>query len=233
LLIDGGTIDSSIDRQAFMAIYSPLRSRRLAAQQKEATQRLITFKLGEETFALPLDRVQKVTTLDRIYGDPQRIGMRFTTYQGQEVVLVDVEHQILGKPPQVLRSGDLNNSSNLDPHNADPIKYLVILQSGSVAAATSTAPKIAQEQRLVGITIDLPPGIQSMPLSAFLPLTDRYNHLHCVSAVSNVAPVNALLRRRAFQIDGASLIAKPLNPDSPQSEQPSIFLLDATSIVGG
>jgi hypothetical protein len=216
-----------------MAIYSPLRSRRLAAQQKEATQRLITFKLGTENFALPLDRVLKVTTLDRIYGDPQRIGRKFTTYQGQEVVLVDVEHQIFGKPPQTFLPIDLDDRSNLDPNNADPIKYLVILQPASIENVTPTAPKIAQEQQLVGLTIDLPPSIQSMPLSAFLPLPDRYNHLHCVSAVSNAVPVNALLRRRAFQIDGGSLVAKQLNPDSPQSEQPSIFLLDATSIVGG
>jgi chemotaxis signal transduction protein len=221
-----------------MAIYSPLRSRRLAAQQKEANQRLITFKLGEENFALPLDRVQKVTTLDRVYQDPQRSGFKFTTYQGQEVVLVDIKQQIFGKSPQVLAPSDLDNSSNLVPGHTEPINYLLILQSAPGNRITPTASKIADEQLLIGITIDLPPSIQSMPLSAFLPLPDRYQHLHCVSAVSNVAPVNALLRRRTFQIDGGAFIAKQLDSalataDAPQSEQPSIFLLDATSIVGG
>jgi hypothetical protein len=178
-----------------------------------------------------------VTTLDRIYRDPQRSGLKFTTYQGQEVVLVDIEHQIFGVSPQVLEPSDLDNSSNLVPSHTNPIGYLLILQSAPEDRITPTTSKIAPEQLLIGIIIDLPPSIQSMPLSAFLPLPDRYQHLHCVSAVSNVAPVNALLRRRTFQIEDGAFVAKQLNSaltetDAPQSEQPSIFLLDATSIVG-
>jgi hypothetical protein len=220
-----------------MAIYSPLRSRRLAAQQKEATQRLITFKLGGENFALRLDRVQKVTTLDRVYQDPLRLGMKFTTYQDREVEVVEIEQQIFGKPLQVIPSRDLKHSSQVDP-----IEYLLILQSTTVATATPPAANIAQEQRLLGFTIDLPPTIQSLPLSAFLPLSDRYSHLRCVSAVSHTAPVNALLRRRAFPLDGASLVAQQLNPDrtptnletdTPRTDRPVLFLLDTTAIVSG
>jgi chemotaxis signal transduction protein len=225
-----------------MAIYSPLRSRRLAAQQTEATQRLITFKLGEENFALPLDRVQKVTTLDLLYADPQGTGVSLTTYQDREILVIDVGHRIFGKPPQVWLPGEHENSSSIGTNpNLNLIRYLLILKSESSESADplqSTMPTADRiEDRLVGLRIDSPPSIQSMPLSAFQPLSDLHSHLHCVSAMSNVVPVNALLRRRAFRVDGASLVQTDEINAAPEVDRsknrPSIFLLDATSIVRG
>ena len=146
-----------------MAIYSPLRSRRLAAQKTEATKRLITFKLGEENFALPLDRVNKVTTLDRVYGDPDRTGVSLTTYQGRELVVIDVGYRIFGKSPQVLLPSQPKKNHSLDPQSdRDPVRYLLVLQSESIQT-TGTATQ------LVGLPIDSPPSIQSIQLSAFQP----------------------------------------------------------------
>ena len=191
-----------------MAIYSPLRSRRLAAQQTEATKRLLTFKLGEGDFALPLDRVQKVTTLDRVYGDPDRTGVSLTTYQGRELVVIDVGYRIFGKPPQVLLPSQQKRYLPIDTNqNSDAVRYLLILQSESVGTATGVG------NQLVGLPIDSPPSIQSIKLSAFAPLPEIYrkhSNIHCVSAMSIAAP------------DG-----------SQGSELPSIFLLDVTSIVSG
>jgi chemotaxis signal transduction protein len=185
-----------------MAIYSPLRSRRLAAQQTEATKRLITFKLGEGDFALPLDRVQKVTTLDRVYGDPDRTGVSLTTYQGRELVVIDVGHRIFGKAQQVLLpSQQTRTSSRTTQLDGDSIRYLLVLQSES--------------SQLVGLPIDSPPSIQSIKLSAFQPLPEIYrkhSNIHCVSAMS---------------------VAMPASSGVQDLELPSIFLLDATSIVGG
>jgi chemotaxis signal transduction protein len=191
-----------------MAIYSPLRSRRLAAQQVEATKRLITFKLGTENFALPLDQVQKVTTLDRVYGDPSRTGVSLTTYQGRELVVVDVGYRIFGKEQQIILPGQQKRTNYLDPQSSlDLVRYLLILKSGSDETSTATA--------LVGLPIDSPPSIQSIQLSAFQPLPDIYRkhtNIHCVSAM---------------------LTAKSSNAGSPEADRPSIFLLDATSIVSG
>jgi chemotaxis signal transduction protein len=211
-----------------MAIYSPLRSRRLAAQQTEATQRLITFRLGQENFALSLDRVQKVTTLDSLYGDPQGTGISLTTHQGQELRVIDVGNRIFGEPQQIWApTADLNQ-----PAVTTHTRHLLILQPellDPLQVAMSTA---VEQHRLVGLPIDSAPSIQSMPLSAFRPIPDIYrNRIHCVSAMSNVLPVNALLRKRAFRMSGTAAVTAA--ETDLTEDQPSIFLLDATSIVGG
>ena len=181
-----------------MAIYSPLRSRRLAAQQVEATQRTIVFKLGEETFALPLDGVHKVTKLERLYGDPSGNGVSLTTYQGRELVVIDVGHRIFGRAPQVLPPRQKPERGTLDLDlGADPVRYLLVLQS---------APADTAEPKLVGLPIDSPPAIQSIPVSAFQPLPDLYrqsNNSNCISSFSIELP-----------------------------ERPSIFLLDIAAILG-
>lgn len=181
-----------------MAIYSPLRSRRLAAQQVEATQRLITFKLGEETFALPLDGVHKVTKLDRLYGDPGGTGVSLTTYQGRELVVIDVGHRIFGKAPQVLPPSPKKSSGTVDlTRSLDTVRYLLILQSAPTDTTT--------EQRLVGLPIDSPPTIQSIQLSAFQPLPEIYrqsSNIHCVSSFSIDMPD----RPSIFLLDVAAIV---------------------------
>jgi chemotaxis signal transduction protein len=182
-----------------MAIYSPLRSRRLAAQQVEATQRLITFKLGEETFALPLDGVHKVTKLDRLYGDPGGTGVSLTTYQGRELVVIDVGHRIFGKAPQVLPPSPKKGSGMVTPNRGSDnlVRYLLILQSAPVSAAS--------EQRLVGLPIDSPPAIQSIQASAFQPLPEIYrqsSNIHCVSSFSIDIPD----RPSIFLLDVAAIV---------------------------
>ena len=190
-----------------MAIYSPLRSRRLAAQQTEATKRLITFKLGEGDFALPLDRVHRVTTLDRVYGDPDQTGVSLTTYQGREIVVIDVGYRIFGKEQQVLLPSQQHRTTALNIHQqGDLVRYLLILQAESVDGLIGA---------LVGLPIDSAPSIQSIKLSAFQPLPEIYrkhSNIHCVSAMS-------------VTVTGDS-VAQGL-------DRPSIFLLDATSIVSG
>jgi chemotaxis signal transduction protein len=175
-----------------MAIYSPLRSRRLAAQKTEATQRLITFKLRAETFALSLDLVRKVTTLDapgerlgqRLYGDPNQTGVSLTTYQGRELVVIDVGQRIFGKSESALAP-----TLDKDPAAVE-VRYLLILQP--------------EPERLIGLPIDSPPSIQSIQLSAFKPLPDIYrqqSRIHCVSALSIDLPD----RPSIFLLDVAAL----------------------------
>ncbi len=176
-----------------MAIYSPLRSRRLAARDRsEQTQRLITFKLGTETFAAPLDRVHKVTTLDRLYGDPNDTGFSLTTYQGRELVVIDVGHRIFGRAAQILPP-----SSKLTPElgsteHPQIVKYMLVLQAAA--------------DRLIGLPIDSAPSIQSLPLSAFQPLPEIYrkhSNVHCVRAFSIDTPE----RPSIFLLDIAAIVA--------------------------
>ena len=172
-----------------MAIYSPLRSRRLAAQQAAATQRSIVFKLWDQTFAIPFDRVHKVTTLDaageklgqRLYGDPNGTGVSLTTYQGRELVVIDVGYQIFGKPQSGLLPTQPRSSDEIvSTRKSELVKYLLILQLDG--------------EGLIGLPIDSPPSIQSITLSAFQPLPDiyrQYSNIHCVSAMSIDQPDQA------------------------------------------
>jgi chemotaxis signal transduction protein len=194
-----------------MAIYSPLRSRRLAARQTEVTRRLITFKLGTEIFALPLDDVQKVTTLERLYGDPHGTGVSLTTYQGRELVVIDVGQRIFGQLPQVLPPSQSKQGLTIaSQQSTEVVRYLLILRSDLTANSdikSIVGTDTHRQQRLVGLPIDSPPSIQSIPVSAFQPLPDLYrknSNIHCVSTLSIDLP-----------------------------DRPSIFLLDLASIVSG
>lgn len=189
-----------------MAIYSPLRSRRLATQQTEATQRSIVFKLGEETFAIPLDRVEKVTTLDRLYGDPNGTGVSLTTYDGRELVVIDVGYRIFGRSQQVLLPPQQKSSSAVAAvKSSNLVRYLLILQP--------------QPGRLVGLPIDSPPKIESIQLSAFQPLPaiyQQYSNIHCVRAISTWQDNNA--------------IDSPTDATATTKTRSAMFLLDVDSL---
>jgi hypothetical protein len=153
-----------------MAIYSPLRLRRQVARQAVAKQRLIIFQLECLTFALALDGVAKVSTLDRIYGDAG--GGIFTTYQGREIAVIDVGQKIFGHPPTVIPPLDALRTMN---PLADTPSYLIALQ--------------ADDRRLIGLPIDSPPSIESIAMSAFTPLVELNNpqqmdNIHCVKSIS-------------------------------------------------
>jgi chemotaxis signal transduction protein len=181
-----------------MAIYSPLRSRRLAAKQVESTQRLLTFELRAQIFALPLDCIHKVIALgapgdrlgQRLYGDPNQTGVSLTTYQGQELVVIDVGQRIFG------------NSQILLPTSPQTA------QRAAVATPAARYLTIVQPEpgRLVGVPIDSPPSIQSIQLSAFKPLPEIYqqhSQIHCISAMSIDLPD----RPSIFLLDVSALAA--------------------------
>ena len=151
-----------------MAIYSPLRTRRLAAQQAVATQRMIIFQLRQETFAIPLDQVSKATTFDRLYGDANHAGVTLTTHQGRELLAIDVGAKIFGDPATVLPP-----LKSLPMATDNNVNHLLIFQR--------------EDNQLIGLPIDSSPSIRSIAASAFRPLSNidsQYSNLHCVRAIS-------------------------------------------------
>jgi chemotaxis signal transduction protein len=151
-----------------MATYSPLRLRRQVAKQAEAKKRLILFQLQAETFALPLDDVLKVTTLEWLYGDAAGTGKIFTTYQGREITAIDVGQKIFGQPPTILPCLESQRSS--EP-SLDQVKYLIVLRG--------------ENDRLIGLPIDSQPSIGSIAMSTFMPilaidLAEPLTHIRCV-----------------------------------------------------
>ena len=152
-----------------MTISSSRLARRLASKKQEKKQQLITFLLGKEQFSIPIDFVNKVTTLDKVYGDPQQKGVSLTNYQGRELIVIDVAQRIFG----------VTDIGNNQPNNE--VRFLLILKN--------------RDNDILGLPIDSHPSIIRVPKSAFIPLPDIYltqGNIHCISStiikVENQSP---------------------------------------------
>jgi chemotaxis signal transduction protein len=135
-----------------------LRSRRFNKQKAEATQQIITFSLGQEQFALPIQAVQRVVWLGKVYGDPYQTGVSLTLYQGQELLIIDVGHRIFGR------------RKTANPQRPSQ-RYLVVVQNA--------------KEELAGLPIDSQPKVQPVPQSSFKPLPQAYvtqGNVRCVSS---------------------------------------------------
>ena len=146
-----------------------ISSSRLASKKQEKKQQLITFLLGKEQFSIPIDFVDKVTTLDKVYGDPQQKGVSLTNYQGRELIVIDVAQRIFG----------VTDIGNNQPNNE--VRFLLILKN--------------RDNDILGLPIDSHPSIIRVPKSAFIPLPDIYltqGNIHCISStiikVENQSP---------------------------------------------
>lgn len=139
-----------------------MRSRRFATHQTEITHNLITFRLRQEWFALPIQAVQKVIPMGKVYGDPKRTGISLTLYQNQELLVVDVSHRIFGETP-------ISDAKNLFYPSHE--RYLLIIENAN--------------EELVGLPIDSSPAIRRVPESAFTPLPKAYlatGNIQCISS---------------------------------------------------
>ena len=128
-------------------------------KSKKKKQQLITFLLGKEQFSIPIDFVDKVTTLDKVYGDPQQKGVSLTNYQGRELIVIDVAQRIFG----------VTDIGNNQPNNE--VRFLLILKN--------------RDNDILGLPIDSHPSIIRVPKSAFIPLPDIYltqGNIHCISS---------------------------------------------------
>lgn len=133
-------MDSSLN----MAIFSPLRLRRMADRSTELTQKFITFQISQQWCALPIEELVKVIIMEEISHDSQPLGIKLTQYKGQQLIVWDVGNLIFGKS-----SFRLPTISN---------QHLLI-------------GRLANDD-VIGIPIDAPPATQAVLASAIQPTTD-------------------------------------------------------------
>ncbi|HEY9703416.1 MAG TPA: chemotaxis protein CheW [Allocoleopsis sp.] len=141
-----------------MAIFSPLRHRKIGARFAENTRQMLVFQLQKEWFAIPIELVKQVVVLKEIYGDPAQNGISLTLYQNKEILVVDVGKRIF---PQ---------GKNTEDVKSDEQKYLIILENS--------------QGEIVGLPIDSTPSLKRVPDSAFNPLPSGYiseGNIQCVS----------------------------------------------------
>ncbi len=168
-----------------MTLYSHRLSRRSSGKVSQNTQQMITFLLGEEWFALPIDTIQKVVQLGKMYGDPQRKGVSLTHYQGEELLVIDVARRIF----------DIEMLSS--SQNTEQTRFLLIIHN--------------KNNEIIGLPIDSPPSILRVSESAFIPLPNIYltqGNIHCISSI--LIQVNE--QNSFFLLDIPQLMSVTSNP---------------------
>ncbi len=145
-----------------MALTASLKSRRKSrtTPHQAPTQQFLKFEIAQHSFALPITQVLKVIPLTTIYGDPTGRGIGLVNYQGQEILVLDIEKFLF-------------------PHSASPKKtpysFLLILQARDPEA-----------DELVGIPILSPPGLVRLNLEQITPLPKHYLSQGHIQAVSTL-----------------------------------------------
>lgn len=122
-----------------MPLKTSFRARRLNKYQSKYTQKLVTFCLRQQWFAFPLKSVVKVITVDKFYCDLTQMGVTLTTYQNQEVLILDLGYYLFLEQFQF--------------HNNTQLEYLILLQN--------------QKQEILGIPVASLPVIRGCDNSAF------------------------------------------------------------------
>jgi chemotaxis signal transduction protein len=127
-----------------MAIFSPLRLRRLADQATEAAQQFVTFQIAQQFCAIPIDNLVKVIIMEEISADVQLAGHKVIKYKGQDLVVWDAGQLLFGQ------------TSFTDE--------IVFNQHILLAKAA--------DDQVVGLLIDAPPATQTVKDSAVSLVTD-------------------------------------------------------------
>ena len=143
-----------------MAVYHSVRSRRYGTIEKQSTKQVISFRLLGEFFALPINSVQKVIPLTRVYGDPSKIGVSLIQYQGKELLVLDINRIFQNPFPEI--------KSNLHQQ-----RFLLVVEN--------------QAKDLIGLPIDSPPSLRRVPVSGFVVLPEAYTNKGHIRFLSSIA----------------------------------------------
>jgi chemotaxis signal transduction protein len=148
-----------------MATVSSLRSRRFANRVVEATQPFIAFSLRQVWFALPLQTVLRVVTLNSVDQNSELSSLKVTVTDPQPLKLIDVGPQIF--------AGLIAFSNEENAPAPQQNQYIIVIQG-------------AQGQ-ILGIPINSRPQLHRILPSRII-LVSPFNHptyqkLRCVSAM--------------------------------------------------
>jgi chemotaxis signal transduction protein len=156
-----------------MATLSSLRSRRFANRVAEATVQLIAFRLRQDWFALPIDAVQRVATVQS--GDRSAPGVRISNESGvmvnfvdqQGLTVIDVDRRIF------VQAGLLPDRATLSTEPQQDYCFIIL------------QPK---EGETFGLSIDSRPQLRRIPQSLITPLSSThpaYKQLKSVDSIVN------------------------------------------------
>lgn len=143
---------------------TPLSPRPLRLKPAEPTQQLLIFEVQREPFALPIQLVQKVIVVDRLYAALPGAATRLVMYQDQEIPVIDLERRIFGDR---LASAD----SSAPPEESPPRHLLLV---GSPQGET------------IGLPVGSAPTLRRVAQSAFKPLSSTFQTTGSIRCVSGL-----------------------------------------------
>jgi chemotaxis signal transduction protein len=150
-----------------MATLSSLRSRRFANRVAEATVQLIAFRLRQDWFALPIDAVQRVASVQSGDSISNESGVMVNKIDQQGLTVIDVDRRIFVQAGLLPDRATLSTEPQQDP-------CFIILQ-----------PK---EGETFGLSIDSRPQLRRIPQSLIIPLSSThpaYKQLKSVDSIVN------------------------------------------------
>jgi chemotaxis signal transduction protein len=152
-----------------MAIFSPLRMRRKAEQSHSETQRFITFQIGKQHCALPIDLVVKAALLESIYTEPQHPQLFLTRYKGKELLLMDLGRVVF-------------NESSLDRPMAD--RHLLIVRTTGDQAVGLPIDSAPKTQNIAIEVIQAAPAKLPTAITGVFTLADDNNRYFVLNLAS-------------------------------------------------
>lgn len=171
-----------------MALLTTSRHRRLASTSKQATRQLITFQLRQEWCALPINAVEKVVMMGKVYGDPQQTGVSVTSHEGRELLVVDVGHRIFGESYSDMSSAPVFATDK------NVTRFLLVVRDDSGQS--------------IGLPIDSAPAVRRVPVDSVSSLPSTYQaegSLRCVSSLAvdtgDAPPIFVLDTSRLCQVE--------------------------------
>ena len=173
-----------------MAILSSLKSRRLRSHKGEATQQIIVFPIQDEWFALPIFSVKKVIPRSETGGNHHDSSTAITVYEGKELLVLDIEHQVFGdrrdREPQpdsstaALDKASTAKSSQLGLDQPIPSEVGIQSAGGYLLIIRD------HQGELLGLPTKSAPAVRRVAQSAMVPLPASYAariNLRCVNGL--------------------------------------------------
>lgn len=158
-------------------------------------QQVIVFPIEREWFALPIFAVKKVVPKSDTHGDYQTSGAGLTVYEGRELLILDISHQVFGNVPKAPEQTPSSPMAQLQESEQSDSGYLLIIHS--------------RQGELVGLPVQSSPTVRRFAMSDIVPLPSNY------AARVNIQCVSGLI----VQPDNQPILFL-LNPDQLLQTQP-------------
>ncbi|MGF1513643.1 MAG: chemotaxis protein CheW [Elainellaceae cyanobacterium] len=142
--------------------HSSRRSRRLKA---ETNQQLIAFTVRGQQFAVPVGLVNKVVTVDHIYGGFDASQPGLASYLDRQISVINLSQRLFTTALPLLPQSDA-----VSPLAS--LCYLLVIQSPT--------------HEFIGLLVETQPSLIRVPTSAFAPVPATYLHagqIRCIGAI--------------------------------------------------